>query len=166
MTNSLSTICQTDQASPITLRTFSSLKQFDETIADFEKQLGKLDQVHALKASNMQTAVKSMEGELGLMIIHVLEMGDLLSSFVESHTRARQYLVGNPIIASLMAKLDPLAALYAPPRVLIYSTDGGTSISYDQPSSVFGRLNGEEILDIARDLDQKFETLVMCALRK
>lgn len=164
MKSSTSDICITKQISPITLQTLSSLKQFDDVIADFERQLGRFDQSAALASPNPTSAVKAMEGELGLMIIHILEMSQLLPALRTSEKHARQYLVGNPHIANEMAKFDPLAALYAPPRVLIYSADGGTCISYDLPSSVFGRLDNSEINPIAIALDEKFETLAKRAL--
>ncbi len=166
MDNSAPLISTTEQTFPITLRSFNSSKPFDQVVFDFEKQLGRFDQAFALSSADPPTAVKAMEGELGLMIIHVLEMGALLPSLAASHTLARQYLVGNPNIASNMAKFDPLAALYAPPRVLIYTTEAGTCISYDQPSSVFGRLNSNDIMQTAIELDQKFETLAMRSLAK
>ena len=106
-----------------------------------------------------------MEGSSELMIIRVLDMDRLLPAFVSSSTRARQYLVGNPLIASKMAAFDTLAALYAPPRVLIYTRNGATWISYDKPTSVFGRLVRDEILQIATELDQKFELISRQALR-
>jgi uncharacterized protein (DUF302 family) len=63
-----------------------------------------------------------------------------------------------------MAQHNTLAALYAPPRVLVYTGEGKTWISYDQPSTCFGRLGSNAILETAKDLDQKFETLVRAAL--
>ncbi|HKM76732.1 MAG TPA: DUF302 domain-containing protein, partial [Candidatus Bathyarchaeia archaeon] len=107
--------------------------------------------------------VKRMEGTSGLMILAMLEMG-LLPALVSSSTRARQYLVGNPLIASKMALHDTLAALYAPIRVLIYTREGKTCISYDQPSTTFGRLGSNDILQTSKDLDQKFETLARKSL--
>jgi hypothetical protein len=73
-------------------------------------------------------------------------------------------LIGNPLIADKMAKFDTLATLFAPPRVLLFTRDDQTCISYEQPSTTFGRLNSPEILEVANELDQKFEALAINAL--
>jgi uncharacterized protein (DUF302 family) len=153
-----------EHIAPITLLNFSSEKSFDDVIVDFEKQLGRFNQEKLLASSDLRASVKQMEGPSGLMIIAVLEMGKLLPSLVDSSTRTRQYLIGNPLIASQMAAFETLAALYAPPRVLVYTRDGKTWISYDKPSTVFGRFGKSEILQTAEDLDRKFEKLARNAL--
>ena len=164
MINSASSISVNEQVHPITLVSFSSRKPFDEVIADFEKQLGRLDEEQAFASPDLPGAIRKMEGTSGLMIIRVLDMDHLVPALTVSSTRARQYLVGNPLIASKMAAFDSLAALYAPPRVLIYTRDAATQISYDKPSSIFGRLSHDEILQTAKDLDQKFELIARQAL--
>ncbi|PWT99846.1 MAG: hypothetical protein C5B53_04845 [Candidatus Melainabacteria bacterium] len=164
MMNSGSAVSAEEQAYSITLVSFKSRKPFDEVIVDFEKQLGRLNEEQLSSSQDLPSAIKSMEGSSGLMIIRVLDMEHLLPALTASPTRARQYLVGNPLIASKMAAFNPLAALYAPPRVLIYTRDAATLISYDKPTSVFGRLTNKEIVPIAADLDQKFESLARQAL--
>jgi uncharacterized protein (DUF302 family) len=165
MIQSTSDISTTSNAYSINLLTFNSSKSFDEVASAFEKQLGRLDQEQALSApGDFAERVQRMEGSSGLMIIAILEMDRLVPSLTASATHARQYLVGNPLIASQMAKLDTLAALYAPPRVLIYTRDEKTWIAYDQPSTTFGRLASDDILRTAKELDKKFENLVRQAL--
>src|SRR5215471_1169180 len=80
------------------------------------------------------------------MTIRLVEMERLLPALVASSTRARQYSIGNPLIANKIAASDTLGALYAPARVLIYTREGKTWISYDRPSTVFGRLGSNEVL--------------------
>ena len=162
--NGISDVSMTKQAYPINLLTFNSRKPFDEVISDFEKQLGRFDQNQALSLpTSFQDYVKRTEGSSGLMILTMLEMS-VLPELASSSTPARQYLVGNPLIASKMASHDTLAALYAPIRVLIYTHEGKTCISYDQPSTTFGRLGSNDILQTAKDLDEKFEALVRKSL--
>ncbi len=147
------------------LLTFSAKKGFDAVVSDFEKELGHLDQAKALSTlDKVSDVVKRMEGPSGLMIIAVLEMDRLLPEFSSFGIKSRQYLVGNPLIADQMAKFDTLATLFAPPRVLIFTRNDETCVTYEQPSTTFGRLNSEQILQIARDLDQKFERLARIAL--
>jgi len=162
--NNPSKVSRAEQAYPINLLTFNSIKPFDEVISDFEKQLGRYDQNQAMSSpADFPGCVKRMEGASGLMILTMLEMG-VLPALASSSTPARQYLVGNPLIASKMAAHNTVAALYAPIRVLIYISEGKTCISYDQPSTTFGRLGSNDILQTAKDLDQKFESLARKSL--
>ena len=152
-----------EQSYLINLLTFNSSKPFDQVVSDFEKQLGRYDQTQASKSADFPSYVHRVEGLSGLMILGMLEMS-MLPALVSSSTRARQYLVGNPLIASEMALHNALAALYAPIRVLIYTCRGITCISYDQPSTTFGRLQSNNILRTAQDLDKKLETLARNSL--
>jgi len=158
------TVTKSAQQFTANLLTFSSAKKFEQVIADFEKQLGNLDQEKATASSDMEKTVSAMEGATGLMIVAVLAMDQLLPSLKSSTTRAIQYLVGNPLIASEMTQHHTLASLYAPPRVLIYTEEGKTLISYEQPSSLFGRLESAAVLETAKSLDHKFEMLAEKAL--
>ncbi len=163
MSNKIENISKTEETNEIKLCSYSSDKAFNKVVTDFEKQLGRFDETAILLSSNLPKMVKSMEGVSGLMIISTLEMGKLLPALVSSSIEAKQYLVGNPSIASTMAQYNTLAALFAPPRVLIYTKDGKTCISYDLPSTSFGKLSSA-IDPIAKDLDQKFEKLAKTAL--
>jgi hypothetical protein len=165
MSNTASTTSCTEQKAEVTLLSFSAKKNYDQVIRDLERLLGALDQEKALAAKeNFESAVKAMEGPLGLMIISSLRMDMLVPSLAASQAHARQYLIGNPLIASKMTQHNALAALYAPIRLLVYSEDEKTVISYDRPSSSFARLNNEAINETAHALDEKFEELVTTAL--
>ena len=148
---------------PINLLTFNSSKTFDQVVSDFEKQLGRFDETQASKSPDFPSYVRRMEGSSGLMILGMFDMSNL-PALAASSTRARQYLVGNPLIASEMASHNTLTALYAPIRVLIYTHEGRTCISYDQPSTTFGRLQSNDILRTAQDDDAKYETLARNSL--
>ena len=156
MTNSAKTPAKTEQTFAVTTVTLSSGKSFNNVIASLEEQLGRLDQEQALAAGkDLAQVIKTMEGSSGLMIISVLDMDAMLPALLAYTIRARQYSIGNPLIASKMSQHNTLAALYAPPRMLVYTqlgAPGKTFISYDQPSTVFGKLKSEEILVTAKAL--------------
>jgi len=152
-----------EQSFPISLLTFSSDKPFDQVLSDFEKQLGRFDESQASKAADFASYVRRMEGSSGLMILGTFDMSNL-PALAASSTRARQYLVGNPLIASELASHNTLTALYAPIRVLIFTHEGRTCISYDQPSTTFGRFRSNNILRTAQDDDEKYETLARNSL--
>jgi hypothetical protein len=146
-----------------TLLTFASNKPFEKVIEDFEAQLGRLKE-EEIAPDDLQGSIKKMEGSSGLMIIRTLGMDHTLPSLASTDARAHQYLIGNPLIASQMTQYNVLAAMYAPPKVLIYTQDTLTKIAYHRPSTVFGTLGGTDIRIIAIDLDRKFEHLVRTSL--
>jgi len=164
MTKTTTSVSKMEEEYSKELLTFNSSKSFDEVVSDFEKQLGRFDETRALSSrTEFAEYVGQTEGSSGLMIMATLEMG-ALPGLAASATRARQYLVGNPLIASKMASHDALAALHAPIRVLVYACNEKTCISYDKSSTTFGRLGSDAILVTAKDLDQKFEDLARKSL--
>src|SRR6202011_1612896 len=65
---------------------------------------------------------------------------------------ARQYDIGNPITASLMTRHQLAAAQYAPIRVVLYENEAGHAVfEYDQPSSVFGQFDDEQVNVVRSD---------------
>src|SRR5688572_36101 len=106
-------VFKAEKVAPINLLTYYSEKSFDRVVDDFEKQLGKFDRERALIAkSDLTSVLESMVGPSGLMILGVLDMGQLLPSLIASKTSARQYQVGNPMIASKLTQENILASLY------------------------------------------------------
>ena len=92
----------------------------------YEEFTGRLDQIlgrfvasklKGLTPDGAMEALKSMEGEQGFMIINIFDHGaDLL--MVGQRRKAKQYLIGNPLVAIQITRYDIRAALYAPLRVL------------------------------------------------
>jgi hypothetical protein len=77
---------------------------------------------------------------------------------------ARQYDIGNPITASLMTRHQIAAAQYAPIRVVLYENEAGHAVfEYDQPSSVFGQLDDEQVNVVARGLDAALARVLLGA---
>ena len=75
--------------------------------------------------------------------------------------KAVEYLLGNHVIAETMFRHDPMALLYAPLRVLVYSDpDGNAVFSMDQPSSAFGSLGIAEVTEVGLSLDRKVAKLL------
>jgi uncharacterized protein (DUF302 family) len=75
--------------------------------------------------------------------------------------KARQYVIGNPLIAVTMTRQDIRAGLYAPLRILVYEAeDRSTRVEYDLPSSLFGQFNDPEVTVIAQSLDKKLANAI------
>ncbi|OYZ74970.1 MAG: hypothetical protein B7Y12_14055, partial [Rhizobiales bacterium 24-66-13] len=52
--------------------------------------------------------------------------------------------------------------LYAPLRVVVYANkNGGTTMEYDKPSTLFGQFKRPEIDAIARSLDDRMQRLLL-----
>lgn len=69
--------------------------------------------------------------------------------------------IGNPLIATMMLRHDVTAGLFAPVELLIVSEDdGGSSLTYVQPSSLMVVEPNPSLLAAAHELDAKLATLV------
>jgi len=60
-----------------------------------------------------------------------------------------------------MTKVNPASGLYAPLRVVVYANaEGGTTMEYDRPGSMFGQFKDPEIDTVAESLDQRLMTFL------
>jgi uncharacterized protein (DUF302 family) len=140
---------------------------YDAFISRFERQLGQHD-ISAYsdllgdndRAKEAEAVLHRQEGASGLMLFSVYDHGALLS-IKGSPRKARQYVVGNPLLAARMTQHDIRAALYAPLRVLVYADDSdATRVEYDLPSSLFGQFKNAKVNTVAAELDRKLSDLV------
>lgn len=101
-----------------------------------------------------------MEGFQELMLFWTFDHGSLLK-LAGQNRRAKQYLIGNPRIASQMSRHDIRAALYAPLRILVFEKeDQSVQIEYDLPSSLFGQFGNPDVKAVALSLDRKMIALI------
>ena len=157
-------------SSSVTHVNFKTSKPFPAVTSAIEKQLGKFNPgIEASFATTppaeIEAKIHAMEGSSGLMIFAVRNHGQLLE-LKGRHGLARQYVIGNPLVALEMTQHDLLAGEYAPVRLYVYVADDKlTHIDYDLPSSIFGRFKSAQIDEVAKSLDQKLERLVENALK-
>ena len=60
-----------------------------------------------------------------------------------------------------MTHVNPAAGLYAPLRVVVYANEqGGTTMEYDRPTSMFGQFKSADIDAMAQSLDQRLLTFL------
>ena len=77
------------------------------------------------------------------------------------HKQAKQYRIGNPLIAMQMTQLDIRAGLYVPLSILIYEdAEGKVMADYDLPSFILGQFGNKDIDAVAAELDQKLINLI------
>src|SRR6201999_3055143 len=104
--------------------------------------------------------IESLQGYQDMMIFGITDHGSLFQ-LIGQKRFARQYLVGNPLIAFSMTKQDIRVALYAPLKMLIYVNDQNeTVVEYDLPSDQFGQFGVEGITKVALDLSEKVSKLI------
>jgi len=148
----------------ISVKLASSYQTFTQAL---EAALGKLD-VPALEkaghdADATQLAIKAMQGEEGMTLFNVEDLGKLLSLNGPSRT-AKRYFVGNYMRASQIISTDMRLGLYAPLRVLVYEAEDKTAyVEYELPSSQFSRFNNVLITQSGLGLDVKLQHLIAFA---
>jgi uncharacterized protein (DUF302 family) len=145
----------------VSLKIQADFEYFTQT---FEKSLGRFqdDLVGDLEIDprSVEERLKKAAGEEGLMLFNIRDHGKLLNIF-GAPKKARQYVLGNPLIAAEMTRHDIRAGLYAPLRMLVFEADDqSTRIEYDQPSSLFGQFNNPDVTTVARSLDTKLANLI------
>jgi uncharacterized protein (DUF302 family) len=140
-------------------RSFLIERDYDEFTGRLEQILGRFvaSKLKGLTPDGAMEALKSMEGEQGFMIIQIFDHGaDLL--MVGQRRKAKQYLIGNPLLAIQVNRYDIRAALYAPLRVLVFeSAPGCTVVEFDQPSTLFGQFGRSEVTAVGVEDDGKLE---------
>jgi uncharacterized protein (DUF302 family) len=141
-----------------------SSKPYAEVKANVEK-LGRLDdRVRAFLKNNdiegLRAALKEIAGADGLAIHYVALHGDLLA-LKGKRRELVAYYIGNVLSATEMTSVNPAAGLYAPLRVVVYANDqGGTTLEYDRPSSMFGQFKDPVIDEMGVSLDNRLLTFL------
>jgi uncharacterized protein (DUF302 family) len=154
----------TSTSLPVEHIVIKTMKPYPEVKAGVEK-LGRLDDsVRALLTKSdiegLRAALKRIAGEDGLAIHYIAFHGDLLALKGERRPLTAYY-IGNVLSAVEMTKVNPAAGLYAPLREVVYANaEGGTTMEYDRPSSMFGQFKDGEIDAMAQSLDQRLMTFL------
>jgi hypothetical protein len=113
-----------------------------------------------LKSGDIPNAQRALELGAVLSIFSSRDHGGLLA-LAGQHRKAIQYEIGNPLTASLMTRHVLSAALYAPLRVLLREgADGQVAFEYDQPSTLFGQFENEEVTKVGLGLDEALSKLI------
>ena len=135
---------------------------YEEFTGRLEQILGRFvaSKLKGLTPDAAKEALKSMEGEQGLMIIQIIDHGaDLL--MVGQRRKAKLYLIGNPLLAIQVNRYDIRAALYAPLRVLVFESEHGcTVVEFDQASTLFGQFGRNEVTAGAVESDGKLDRVI------
>ena len=104
--------------------------------------------------------VQTHVGPSGFMLFGSFDHGGWIAK-AGIEQRVLRVIIGNPLIAITMLRHDVTAGLFAPVELLIVSEDdGGSSLTYVQPSSLMAVEPNPELLAASRVLDAKLAALV------
>lgn len=98
-------------------------------------------------------------GPSGFMLFAELDHGGwLVKAGIDR--RVLRVVIGNPLIAITMIRHDVTAGLFAPVELLLTAEpDGGSAVTYVQPSSLMVTAPNPALLAAAQDLDAKLAAL-------
>ena len=159
------------QTTPITIKhvVVASRQPYDQAIEALEARLGPPQdwaavgqQAAAAHASweEFTQAVEVHIGASGLTRFYQVEHSFLLSLSGKT-SRATQYTIGNPLLATQMTRYLPEAGLYAPLKLVIYEDEEPrTFVAYDSFVSLLAQYQREEIAHVAQLVEQKLEALI------
>ena len=130
-----------------------------ETWRETEQRLHALAAAHA-SWDEVTEAIERNLGTSDLTLFYAIEHTPLLT-LAGKTSRAIQYTVGNPLLATQMSRLQPEVALYAPLHFVVYQDEAGkTFVAYDRFASLLAQYQREEITRVAQIVEQKLEALL------
>ena len=137
---------------------------FDAFTSKLESSLKMLDVEYARNVladpKRVERYVKSLEGDTGLILFNIQNHGGLLN-IIGNPCKAKQYVIGNPLIAIQMTGRDIRGALYAPLRMVVYEDISRDAfVEYDLPSTLFGQFGNDAIFEVAKGLDEKLLNVI------
>ena len=149
----------------------TSSKPFDQVVAALNSAVGHPDIAEFWKSTHqaqsdaeLQNTIEKGLGRTGLMLFVEFDHGAIVRKGTGRATpRMIRFVIGNPLIMREMAKHVPDAGSYAPVTVLVDERADGVHLSYDRMATLLAPYNNSEALQVARDLDEKVETLLSAA---
>ncbi|HET6175562.1 MAG TPA: DUF302 domain-containing protein [Candidatus Sulfotelmatobacter sp.] len=146
----------------------ASSKPFDQVVAVLNAAIGHPDMAEfgrstqaARSFAELKSAVEQGLSKTGLMLFMQLDQGAVVQKETGQDTpRIIRLLIGNPLIMKEMAKHVPDAGSYAPITVLVDDRADGVHLSYDRMASFLAAYGNRDALQVAKDLDNKVETLL------
>jgi uncharacterized protein (DUF302 family) len=163
-------------------KTFSGMRltlrtklPFDEVLARFRAQVGNaaVPEIVRLAAESPDEHAFAREiearyvGKSGFMLFAQIDHGGWIARF-GIQRRALRLIFGNPLIAITMIREDISAGLFVPVELLLVDApDGGTALTYVQPSSLIAIDHDSAALRTAAEaLDAKVSALMAAIFEK
>ncbi|SHG97704.1 DUF302 domain-containing protein [Marivita hallyeonensis] len=104
---------------------------------------GMIQKDSALGVTETVDAMVSAMEEAGITIFARVDHGAGAQSIGEDVGEMQLLVFGNPKVGTPAIKDDPVAGLYLPLKVLVYTDGmGATKIVYEEPAAMLGKLGG------------------------
>lgn len=145
--------------------TIETKKSYDAVCAFIESKLGRFDEsmrdmLQKGQTGQLREAATRIIRNYGLSIHYIVYHGKVLA-LNGPEEKLKTYYIGDILSASRMTRAVRAAGLYAPLRAVIYqNASGGTTIEYDQPSSLFGQFHHPATDETGRSLDERMSKLM------
>lgn len=148
-----------------------SLQPFDEVVAKLEAKIGHPDMnlfrkglASAQNEAELTETVNKAVSPAGLMEFTRFNLGQALRHQVGPKApKSLRFVVGNPLIMAQMVRHLPDAGSYAPVTILVDERADGVHLSYDRMASLLAPYGNHEALRVAKDLDDKVESVLNAA---
>lgn len=144
---------------------YASTKSYDQLVAALLSDIGERPvpiSEFAVQSDSWpayQERVQSHVGPSGFMLFGLLDHGAWISK-AGVDRKVLRVILGNPLIAITMLRHDVSAGLFAPVELLLTDDgEGGSSLTYVQPSSLMVVEPDPELLSAAEELDAKLAAL-------
>jgi uncharacterized protein (DUF302 family) len=149
----------------------TSTRTFRDIVAAIQSAVGHPDMAEFVKnvtaaktSKELETIVQQAIGPSGFMEFVRFDLGEILRKRNGTQLpRNVRFVLGNPLVMSLMAQHVPDAGSYAPVTVLIDERADGVHLSYDRMASFLAPYGNSEALKVARELDTKIVALLTAA---
>ncbi len=156
---------------PVRRSSILSSMQFEEVVERLMTTIGHPDMnafhrgvVSARTMADLEDLVNQAVGSSGLMEFVRFDAGEVLRKERDGQgPKILRLLVGNPLIMKELAKTVPDAAAYAPVTILVDERTDGVHLAYDSMASLIAPYSSAAALEVAKDLDEKVETLLKAA---
>ena len=152
------------QKLPVDHLVYSTTRSFELVAAALKSEAGRTSPAciatAATNVADFETRVNAKIGSSGFTRFLTLDHGDWLTFFGQPR-KARQHIIGNPLIAITMLRHDIRVGLNVPVRVYIYRDDksGTTRFEYDKPSTLMSGLDNPDVIAAAETLDARLAAL-------
>jgi uncharacterized protein (DUF302 family) len=145
----------------------TSSRPFDEIVSALDGAIGHpnirtlLAEAEAGSPDEMEALIEAALGPSGFLEFVHFDPSRMIAKGMDNSLRIRRLLIGNPLVMKEMVEHVPDAASYAPVTVLVVEGADSVRLSYDTMASFIASYGSAEASEVARDLDDKVEALLI-----
>jgi len=147
-------------------RSVTSARSFDEIVSALDAAIGHpnvktlLSEAEDGTPAEMKATIEKALGPSGFMEFIRFDPNKIFAKETGDSARIRRFVIGNPLVMKEMVKHVPDATSYAPVTILVAECPNSVRLSYDTMASFIAPYGNEKASEVARDLDNKVESLI------